>query len=196
MSIMKFSSLTIIITAVLLISSTMQAYPELQKFSQTHSRRTVNCAMCHVNSDGPDGLAFGQVGGLDSVQMEQLKEARRAQQPGMSVNSPILNAFGNKLVSTLGVRRLVEIKKDPASLYFYMKDAGDLDNDGIIDAEEYLDGTDPNNRHHGDPWKLFRNNLVTYLFEIVMILLATLSGIYGLTNILHSFAIEMNDRTH
>ncbi len=184
-----------IILLMTLSTTTLLAYPEFQKFSSLHSRRTVNCGMCHASVDGPDGVGFGQIGSLDTMQMELLKEARRAQRPGMEVNNPILNPFGNKMVSAMGVRLLIDAKKDPAIIYFYMKDAGDLDGDGIIDAEEYLDGTNPNNKHHGDPWKLFFVNIVKNGFEIVMILLATIAGIYGLTNLLLSFAAPSKNKT-
>lgn len=166
----------------------LQAYPEFQKFSQTHSGRTVNCGMCHASPEGPDGLSFGQVGSLDSVQMELLKDARRAQQPGMDVNNPVLNPFGNKLVRVMGVRLLVDAKKDPAMLHFYLKDAGDMDGDGVTDAQEFLDGTNPNNRYHGDPLALFLTNVQHHLFEIVMIFMATGAGMFGLSNLLMAFA--------
>lgn len=171
-------------------AATAFAYPEFQKFSQSHSKRTVNCGMCHVSPEGPDGLSFGQIGSLDSAQMEFLKDARRAMLPGVDVQNPILNLFGNKLVRTMGVRLLIEARKDPATIYFYMKDAGDLDGDGVSDAEEFLDGTNPVNPHHGDPVKLFLHNVRLYAFEIAMIFLATILGIFGLTNTLLGFASQ------
>ncbi len=176
------------IIALVFAVTALQAYPEFQKFSQTHSRRTVNCGMCHASPEGPDGLSFGQVGSLDSVQMDLLKEARRAQRPGMEVSNPILNPFGNKLVQVMGVRLLVDAKKDPAMLHYYLKDAGDMDGDGVTDAQEFLDGTNPNNRHHGDPLALLLTNVQHHFFEIVMILLATAAGMFGLSNLLLAFA--------
>ncbi len=177
-----------IIFILLLFVSVVHAYPEFQKFSQSHSGRTVNCGMCHSSPEGPDGLSFGQIGSLDSLQMERLKEARRAQRPGMDVDNPLLNPFGNKLVKTMGVRLLVEAKKDPAMIHFYLNDASDMDGDGISDAQEYLDGTNPNNRHHGDPLVLFSTNIRHHLFEIVMIVVATAAGMFGFSNLLLAFA--------
>ena len=172
----------------IVLTTVATAYPEFQKFSQTHSGRTVNCGMCHTSPEGPDGLSFGQIGKLDSLQMEQLKEARRALLPGTEFTNPILNPFGNKILKVMGVRLLLEARKDPAILYYYLKDAGDLDGDGVIDAQEILDGTDATNRYHGDPLTLFYTNIRLYYFEIVMILLATVAGMFGLSNFLLGFA--------
>jgi hypothetical protein len=161
-----------------------EAYPEFQKFVQTRSGRAVNCAMCHANSDGPDGAGFGQIGSLTPDELTRLNRARAAFEPGQEVDSPILNRFGNHIVATAGKTRLLEIRSRPEELAAVLGAESDLDGDGIPDSREYLEGTHPLKKTDGNPWALFVNNLVRYRFHVVMIVIATVLTIYGLANLL------------
>jgi hypothetical protein len=174
--------------ALFLVCRPSFAYPEFQVYSQQVSGRGVNCAMCHVHPDGPDGLKPGQIGSLDSDGLNRLNEARRAFEPGRSVDSPVLNAFGNRIVEDLGRTEFIQLRREPAALVERLGDESDLDDDGIPDAREYVQGTDPLNPQHGDPWTLFRINLLRHRFHIFMLLLATVAGLYGLNNLLAWFA--------
>jgi len=161
------------------------AYPEFQIYSEDRSGRSVNCAMCHTHADGPEGLKHGQIGRLTPEELEQLGQARAAFEPGSDVESPVLNEFGNLILQQLGKREILLLRQDPGALADALGYESDLDGDGIPDAQEYLDGTHPLDPHHGDPWQLFKNNLVRYRFHVFMIVLATALGLYGLNNILH-----------
>ncbi len=88
------------------------AYPEYQKFSQQRSGRSVDCAMCHLDADGPYGTKPGQVGGLSASELEVLTKARNANAAKTRVQSPILNAFGNEILDELGGQRIRELVKD------------------------------------------------------------------------------------
>ncbi|MCB9367314.1 MAG: hypothetical protein H6508_09055 [Calditrichaeota bacterium] len=166
------------------------AYPEFQRFSQENSGRPINCAMCHVNGDGPEGASRGQIGSLTPVELNRLNAARGAFAPGMPVESPILNAFGNNIIRKIGKTKFLELRAHPEQLAEAYGFQSDLDEDGIPDAQEYLDGTNPLNRSHGNPWKLFVHNLNQYKLHIFLIILATVAGFYGLSNLLHGFAIQ------
>jgi hypothetical protein len=163
---------------------TADAYPEFQKFVQGRSGRAVNCAMCHVNSDGPDGAGFGQIGSLTPEDLDRLNRARAAFEPGHEVASPILNRFGNHVMSTVGKTRFLQLRSRPEELAAALDAASDLDGDGISDAREYLEGTHPLKETDGNPWSLFVNNLARYRFHVVMIVIATVLTIYGLANLL------------
>lgn len=168
------------------LATTASAYPEYQKASQARSGRTVNCAMCHTNSDGPEGTAPGQLGALSADELARLNRARGAFEPGQEVDSPILNAFGNEIVGTVGKRRFLEMRARPEELAAALGDLGDLDGDGIPDSREYLDGTHPLKRTSGDPWLLFVENLRRNGFHLVMIVVATALGVYGLASLLRA----------
>lgn len=163
------------------------AYPEFQQFIQRNSGRNVNCAMCHVNSDGPEGLKPGQIGSLTREEMDRLNKARAAFEPGQRVDSPILNTFGNHIMETVGKNRFLQLRLDPAGLAEALGRESDLDDDGICDADEYLEGTHPLDAHHGSPWRLFKTNARRYAFHIAMMVLATAAGVYGLNNLLRAF---------
>ena len=160
------------------------AYPEFQKFIQASSGRAVNCAMCHVNPDGPEGTGPGQVGSLGPEELQRLNRARGAFEPGQQVDNPVLNPFGNKIIGTVGKRQFLELKSHPADLAGALGDASDLDGDGISDAREYLDGTLPLDRMNGSPLRLFANNLRRNAFHVVMIVVATALAVYGLASLL------------
>jgi len=171
----------------LLVAAPASAYPEFQTFIETQSSRNVNCALCHAHPDGPEGLKPGQIGSLNPSQLELLNKARAAFEPGQEVESPILNPFGNHIIQVLGKQRFLQIRQDPATLVAALGRESDLDRDGIPDVDEYLAGTLPIDPNHGDPWTLFRINLARRWFHIAMIFLATVAGLYGLSNFIHGF---------
>ena len=158
------------------------AHPEFQRYSKSVSGRSVNCAMCHRHSDGPEGLKPGQIGSLNQDELNALGLARQALKPGAGIKSPILNEFGNSILNTLGKEKILEIQQRPELLPGLLSRTSDLDGDGIPDAEEFRDGTHPLNSLDGLPWKLFKNNLAKNWFDILMIVLATGFGLFGLHN--------------
>lgn len=182
--------LVLAVLAVLLSAADSRAYPEFQRFSQQNSGRPINCSMCHSNSDGPEGASRGQIGSLTPEELNRLNAARAAFAPGMAVQSPILNEFGNKIITVVGKTKFLELRAHPELLADVYGFSSDLDLDGIPDAQEYLDGTHPLNKTHGNPWKLFVHNLQVYKLHVVMILLATIAGFYGLSHLLHGLAAQ------
>ena len=164
------------------------AHTEFQKFVRENSGRAINCAMCHVHSDGPEGTGLGQIGGLSSREMLRLNRARSAFEPGQEVDSPILNAFGNSIITRVGKRKLLELRLRPDLLAEALGDEIDLDDDGIPDSREYLDGTHPLQESDGAPWLLFTHNLRRHGFHIVMIAIATALTLFGLMSLLAGLA--------
>ena len=186
----KIPSLSGLVAALILLGTVLPAgaYPEFQKFVVQTTGRPVNCALCHVNSDGPEGTAPGQIGHLNQAEMQRLGQARAALQPGQNVESPILNAFGNHIIRNLGKNKFVELKSAPAALADLLPPESDLDGDGIPDAQEFLTGTNPTNRHDGDPLLLFEHNFRSNLTGILLTLAATVAGMWGLKHLLRGFA--------
>jgi len=176
-----------------------QAYPEFQAFSKKNSGRFVNCAMCHANADGPDGVKPGQIGRLKPEELTRLNAARAAFKPGVDVDSPILNSFGNHIIKTLGKEKFLQLRRDPKALADALGYESDLDGDGVPDAQEFLDGTDPLDAQNGNPWKLFVANLVRNRVHVLLLVLATVSGMFAIRNLLKWFgrqarmAIEVAD---
>jgi hypothetical protein len=173
---------------VILAPWAAQAYPEYQQFIVKHSGRSVNCAMCHMHADGPEGAAPGQIGRLTPAELERLGRARAAFLPGAKVDNPILNAFGNHIISSLGKKKFLELRMAPAQLAEQLPKDSDLDQDGIPDVQEYLEGTHPCNRNDGNPWRLFTTNFQRSLPQILLALAATVAGLYGLGHLLRGFA--------
>ncbi len=167
-----------------LVAGPAIAHPEFQRYSKEVSGRSVNCGMCHMHSDGPEGVKSGQIGSLGQEDLNALGLSRQALQPGAGLKSPILNAFGNALLNDLGKNRIGELKQRPELLAAAMAKDRDLDADGIPDVEEFLDGTHPLNSLDGRPWKLFRHNVVKNRFHLFMIALATAFGFFGLNSAL------------
>ncbi len=179
----------LVAAALLAAAAPAAAYPEFEAFVERHSGRFVDCAMCHVNPDGPEGVKPGQIRSLDAAELERLNRARAAFEPGQGVDSPILNDFGDEIIERLGKRRFLAIRaSDPAELAAALGDDSDLDGDGIPDATEYLEGTDPLDAQSGAPRRLFVHNLARSWFHIVMIVLATGCGVYGLRHLLDAAA--------
>jgi hypothetical protein len=166
----------------------LQAYPEFQQFIVKQSGRPVNCAFCHANADGPEGTAPGQIGHLTATEQADLVRARAAFEPGQKVNSPILNAFGNHLINTLGKRKFLELRLAPVRLAESLPKDSDLDGDGIPDAQEYLAGTHPLLKSDGNPWLLFRANFARNSVQILLTFVATVLGLWGLGHLLRGFA--------
>lgn len=185
-----------IVLAMLILLAThlspAMAYPEFQRYSKASSGRSVNCAMCHTHSDGPDGLKAGQIGSLSQDELNNLGIARQAFEPGFEGKNPILNEFGNKILSSLGKNKLAELKQKPELLASALSNTSDLDGDGIADSDEFKDGTHPLNSLDGRPWKLFINNAKKNMFHIIMLVLATGFGLFGLTNALYWLSIKAN----
>jgi len=167
----------------------VNAYPEFQKFVTANSGRPVNCALCHANHDGPEGTAPGQIGRLTPAEQAELGRARAALEPGANVNSPILNAFGNHIIDSLGKKKFLELRVAPAELAKLLPADSDLDGDGIPDVQEYLDGTNPLDKNDGNPWRLFQNNFKRNFTQILLTLAATMAGLYALRHFLRGFAI-------
>jgi hypothetical protein len=179
-----------IVTTWLSFAPSASAYPEFQRSIQTASGRVVSCGMCHVNPEGPDGVKHGQIGNLGDGERATLNRSRNMFEPGPLVDSPILNSFGDYLVSHLGRTRLMAFKEDPAKLNAALDPRRDLDADGIPDERELRDGTDPTDPRHGDPGLLFLHNLKHHWFHVLMLSIATLFGLFGLSRLFHWFAHE------
>jgi len=186
----------VVISALLLFVYQVQAdaYPEFQRYSKEVSGRPIDCAICHKNSDGPEGLKHGQIGSLNSEELKALGAARRAFKPGANVKNPILNEFGNSILNQLGKEKILMLRQHPELLSAALDPTSDLDNDGITDAEEFEDGTHPLNPLDGKPLKLFKNNLKKNRFDIFMLILATGFGVYGLSNALLWLSSKMEKK--
>ena len=173
------SSFLTLVFLTYFFSSTAMAHPEYLQYFKKESGRSINCAMCHINSEGPEGVNPGQIGSFNSQEKKILALARLAK-PGDNIKNPILNDFGNEILNTIGHDKLVELEKDPGAIPGLLSKTSDLDHDGIPDYQELLDGTDPLNPNDGIPWKLFIHNFIKNWFQIMMITLATIFGVYGL----------------
>jgi hypothetical protein len=164
------------------------AYPEYQLFIQKQSGSPVNCGLCHVNSAGPEGSGDGQIGSLTPAELDRLGQARSAFKPGQKVDSPILNDFGDSIVSALGKLQIIEFRRSPEQLLKQLNPKSDLDQDGIPDREELLAGTHPLRDTSGNPWRLFQHNMLKYRFHLLMMLIATGAMLYGLRHLMRGFS--------
>lgn len=170
-------------------SAEVDAYPEFQDYVEKKSGRTVNCAMCHVNNNGPVGNEPGQIGSLSKDDLANLNKARAALTPGQKINNPILNEFGNKLLDDLGKRKILECRSKPEELIKEMNAKSDLDADGITDQIELQDGTDPLNKDHGDPGRMFAINFSKNIWHIVLALLSIFILDFGIMRFLMGFDV-------
>lgn len=177
-------------TVFCLSCSAVHSYPEFQQFVEKNSPRTANCAMCHSNANGPVGEEEGQISKLTPEELKHLSKARAALEPGQDVDSPILNRYGNEIIKSIGKRKFVELKADPGKLPELMGDKSDLDDDGISDSREFLDGTDPLNNSHGDPVKLFWINLNRHKVHVILTIVAVLSINYGLIHLIQAMNLR------
>ncbi len=170
------------------------AHSEYQEFVRVNSGRAVDCALCHMHSNGPDGTGPGQVGSLSAEALSRLGRARGAFEPGANVDSPILNDFGDLILQRVGKKRILELRSAPGHLTAELGFESDLDSDGIPDAREYLEGTHPLLASDGDPWSLFVHNIRRHAFQLTMITVATLVTLFGLVNLLHGFAARLRPK--
>lgn len=190
----KFKLGLALVSSSFLTAATVQAYPEYQSFIEKKSGRSVDCAVCHTNSNGPSGSSPGQIGALSEKEMEALNSARGALEPGMlKVDNPILNKFGNSIIRTVGKKKFLEFRQDPEKLAEALGKS-DLDEDGVPDAEEYLDGTYPLNKLHGDPWKLFLVNLNRYKTHLALAAVACFLLDWGFMHLIRGFALTSKAR--
>lgn len=178
-----------LVILMFIFAGTAMAHPEYLQYFKKESGRAIDCAMCHVNPEGPEGVGPGQIGSLDARGKTMLGLARRAK-PGDNIKNPVLNEFGNEILNTIGHDKLVELEQNPGAITGLLSKTSDLDHDGIPDYQELLDGTDPLNPHDGIPWKLFIHNFIKYRFQIMMITLATISGVFGLYYMILWFSIR------
>ncbi|MGI8906402.1 MAG: hypothetical protein ACR2IE_07935 [Candidatus Sumerlaeaceae bacterium] len=178
------------VASLLLLGSTpLFGYPDFQEFSQEHSGRRVDCAMCHISPTGPSGTGLGQISSLSEAEKELLDIAREAK-PGQEVKNPLLNAFGNHMVKLLGAEKIMEITTEPerlASLYGFKSD---LDSDGLADAQEYLDGTDPMNSQSGRPATLFVTNLRRNWLALTVSAVAAVLILFGIRSLLAYYSLR------
>jgi len=172
-----------------LFSSMAMAHPEYLQYFKKESGRPINCSMCHMDPEGPEGIKPDQIGGLSKEEKKMLELARKAR-PGDNITNPILNLFGNEILNTIGHDKLVELEKDPGEIPKLLSKTSDLDHNGIPDYQKLLDGTDPLNPNDGLPWKLFKINFMKNWFQIMMTVLATISGVFGLCYTIIWFSIR------
>jgi hypothetical protein len=164
------------------------AYPEFEVWSEKSSGRFLDCALCHTHPDGPEGVKPGQIRSLSREELDRLNESRAAFEPGIAIDSPILNPFGDRIIEKLGRKKFLELRvSDPGALVALYGMDSDLDGDGIPDMREYAEGTSPVDSRSGDPWSLFRTNVKRSWLDILMTILATLAGLYGLNKLLRWF---------
>jgi hypothetical protein len=163
--------------------------PPYQEYSEQHSGRTTNCAMCHVSDMGPTGEGPGQMGSMSPEELAQVRKAEAAMQPGSDIQNPLLNKFGNHIVHKIGMLKFLQLTTDPGKLPEAIGFDSDLDGDGIPDAQEFLDGTNPLDKYHGDPQKLFFINLNRCKFDIVIAAIAVFLLEFGLRNLIRSATI-------
>jgi hypothetical protein len=177
--------------ATFLLAPYAAAYPEFEQYIDQTSGRYVNCSMCHTHPEGPEGVKPGQIGSLNAEQMDQLNRGRAAFEPGMGIENPILNAFGNSIVEQLGKTEFLQMRLRPKDLSGALDPTIDTDGDGISDADELRAGTLPTDHNHGDPWRLFLHNLRERAFHVLMLVVATALGLYGIRALLHGFEARM-----
>ncbi|GAB4239793.1 MAG: hypothetical protein Kow00109_14700 [Acidobacteriota bacterium] len=175
---------------MLLATGWVWAHPEFQKFVEEHSGRNVDCALCHRHPDGPEGMKEGQIGSLTPEEIEQLTRARAAFEPGTDVTNPLLNDFGNLILRRVGKRQFLLLRAHPDRLPEFLDPSSDLDEDGIPDTQEYLDGTHPLKATSGNPWRLFVTNAARHRFDLLMLFVATVLGVYGLNRLERWFAAQ------
>ena len=154
-----------IVLCLLFSINNVFAFNEFQTYIEQKSKKQLNCAYCHIHVNGPNGNEAGQLDSLSEEQKQLTAYNQFLQGNKGLVNSPILNEFGNYLVKKLGYEEVINAQEDPNKLVDNLKDS-DLDQDGINDSEELLDGTLPNDPLDGNSFKLFLNNLRKNLAEI------------------------------
>lgn len=173
---------------LLVAAQPASGYPEFEVWIEKNSGKFVDCAMCHSHAEGPEGVKAGQIRGLSAEELERLNEARSAFEPGVLIDNPVLNPFGDRIVEKLGKKKFLEIRTTgPEELVELYGMDSELDGDGLPDMREYMEGTSPVDSRSGNPASLFAVNLQRHWFDILMTILATLAGLYGLNQILRWF---------
>ncbi len=179
--------------AVLILAGVpARAYSEYRSFIEKASGRNVDCSICHANPEGPEGVKPGQIGSLNAEEQARLTQARTAFQPGVDVHSPILNDFGNSIIRTVGKQKFLAMRQHPESLPALLPQDSDLDDDGIPDARELVDGTHPLDAGQGNPWLLLWNNLAKNSVLVVSAVLAVGFMLFGLLNLRSFFSGREN----
>jgi hypothetical protein len=180
-----------ILFALALLARPLLAYPEFETWIEKTSGRFVDCAMCHSHAEGPEGVKAGQIRSLTQEELERLNQGRAAFEPGVLIDNPVLNPFGDRIIEKVGKTKFLEIRaSSPGALIEIYGMESDLDGDGIADMREYAEGTSPVDSRSGNPRSLFRTNLRRNWFDILMTILATLAGLYGLNQFLRLFELQ------
>lgn len=176
---------------ILLNASPVFAYPEFETAVKMASGRNVNCALCHRNGEGPEGNNRGQMGRLLPTELDALSVARGAMVPGTAVDSPILNAFGNHLVSNLGRTKIIEARLrgqanplDGLSNLSASLSTIDFDGDGASDREELFAGTHPAMAHHGPLLTTISHRLKVHFWRILFTALGCALMLWGLRHLI------------
>ena len=166
------------------------AYTEFYEYSKKVSGRPINCALCHTHGDGPDGFEHGQISALNKEEMEKLSRARSAFEPGQKIKSPILNDFGNQIIYLIGKKKFVSLISHPQDLPKELGFESDIDNDGIPDGQEYLDGTLATNPEDGHPVRLFVSNFKKHTTPIILAILSVGLMFWGFVEMLRGIQKE------
>ena len=161
----RASCFMLLVSCSMLLCNRAVAFSEFQSYIEQKSKKQLNCAYCHNHVNGPNGNEAGQLGLLSEEEKQLTAYNQFLQGNKELINSPILNEFGNYLVKKSGYEEIVNAQEEPDRLIDKLKDS-DLDQDGIKDSEELLDGTLPNDPLDGNPLKLFINNIKKKWTEI------------------------------
>lgn len=167
-----------LLLAMTLQPSQVYAFVEFQTFIEQKSKKQLNCAYCHSHTNGPEGDESGQLRSLDEKQKQSTAYNQFLQSNKEFIDSPILNEFGNYLVKKLGYETITSAQNEPNKLVEGLKDS-DLDNDGIKDSQELLEGTLPNDPFDGNSLRLFLNGVkkkwIEISFQAIVILFLIIS---------------------
>ena len=172
-------TISIVVIAILQFNNfNAFAFNEFQTFIEQKSKKQLNCAYCHSNTNGPEGNDLGQLGSLSEEQKQLTAYNQFLNGKKEFIDSPILNELGNYLVKSLGYEEIINAQDDPNRIVEKLEHS-DFDKDGITDGEEITDGTLLNDPLDGNPLKLFKNNLQKkwkeILFQIMAIILLAIS---------------------
>lgn len=183
---------------VILFPNHTFSYPKLYDLILAKSGKKIDCGICHAHGNGPEGLMKGQIGGLDAIGLDQLMSARKAFDPGVKIKNPLLNDFGNEMVFILGRKEIIALGNQPEKLIEIYPKELDLDNDGIPDIDELMEGTLPHDPQSGNPLKLMVHNLKGSWFEILLTLIGTGFMFYGFFQLILGFhySIKVKDQVN
>lgn len=145
------------------------SFPPFEKWISEKSGFQTDCAYCHVNSAGPTGNGFGQLGRLDERQSASLHTA----------DSAILNSFGQHLLKTLTYEKVLSSVSDPVVLALQMK-SYDLDGDGVSDGDEMEHGTLANDPLSAPPELVWKERLRRNQAFVATLAFSAILGAIGL----------------